>query len=51
MTHCPKTGLVRYRDQTAALYALPIRRQKPEHVRECTNCGGWHTDEKPRPGR
>ncbi|MER6492641.1 hypothetical protein [Streptomyces griseorubiginosus] len=47
MSRCP-TGPVRYRDQTAAITALPIRRQKPEHVRECPTCRGWHTDEKPR---
>lgn len=45
---CP-SGAVRYRDQVAALNALPIRRQKPENVRECRACGGWHTEtEQPR---
>ena len=50
MTRCPKTDLVRYRDQIAAITALPIRRQKSENVRECPACRGWHTDQQP-PGR
>lgn len=51
MSRCPKADQVRYRDQIAAITALPIRRQRPENVRECPTCGGWHTDEKPRTGR
>ena len=40
------SGAVRYRDQIAALAALPVRRRQPENVRECGTCGGWHIGSK-----
>jgi hypothetical protein len=46
---CP-TGLPRYRDQVAALYALTIqqRRDPDRCARECGSCRGWHVGRKPR---